>query len=511
MKKIHVIYVFAYLLPAAVLAQQSTVIPVAADGPFARVTYPKNAPTSKEAEGYPAAWPTIYGNAQRNAGVLPGIAAESPDNPGVSWQYAEARAWPLDRPAFDAEADGVKSAETTAAQWQGNAVGVSVAGGVVYAASSDQFVYALNARTGKLIWRTSPVGSTFMGQPLVVGNIVYVNAGTVGFNYSNVQRYQKTGSAVRGEGVAYNGIYALDRDTGKLIWRYATAGDAMPTPAASNGRLVFSTGAGEIISLEGKFGGKLWQTNVGGMGNMSSPAIAGGRVFVGMASPAFLYALDEKTGRTLWRASIAGSVNTGMGDVSPAVADGIVVTDAVSHPSTDGTVTKSLARSAGSHPSAGKRSHQQTVSTSTTMDMSIAAFDASTGKMLWNHITARGPKPPSFKGGVPMIHDGVVFVGSPVTNSYQALALKTGKLLWTWRVPDPSEAGSGRGPAAYYNGKLYVATGASLYELDPKTGKLLSEAKIGGRFGITGPTIANNTIYAGNAWDWILAVPLSKL
>ena len=31
---------------------------------------------------------------------------------------------------------------------------------IVYAQSNDQFVYALNARTGQLIWRTSPVGTT---------------------------------------------------------------------------------------------------------------------------------------------------------------------------------------------------------------------------------------------------------------------------------------------------------------------------------------------------------------
>lgn len=508
MKKSLVLSFLAYLLPAAAVAQQSTTIPVALDGPFARVVHPENAPTKRDARGYPSTWSTIYGNAQRNAGLLSGIAENGADGGGVSWQYAEARAWPLDRPAFDFESDGVKGAETTAAQWMGNAVGVSVAGGVVFGASSDQFVYAVNARTGKLIWRTSPVGTTFMGQPLVVDNLVYVNAGTVGFNYSNVQRYQKTGSAVRGAGVAYNGIYALDRETGKLIWRYATAGDAMPTPTVSHGRLAFSTGAGEIISLDSKTGQKIWQSNVGGMGNMSSPAVADGRIFVGMASPAFLYALDETTGRTLWRASIAGSVNTGMGDVSPAVSDGVVVTDAVSHPSTDNPVAKSVA---GSRPPGGDVLPQISVSASTTMDMSIAAFDASTGKMLWSHVTARGPKPPSFKGGVPMIHDGVVYVGNPVTSSYQALALKTGQLLWAWQVPDPSEAGSGRGPAAYYNGRLYIATGDALYALDPKTGRLLKETKIGGRFGITGPTIANNTIYTGNAWDWILAVPLSML
>ena len=259
----------------------------------------------------------------------------------------------------------------------------------------------------------------------------------------------------------------------------------MPTPAISEGRLIFSTGAGEIYALDAKSGKKIWVNKVGGMGNMSSPAIDHGRVYVGMSVPAFLFCLDAETGKTLWKGTIPEAINTGMGDVSPAVSDGIVVMDAVSSAKTAG----------------GKA----------TVDVSVRAFDSKTGKPIWTHLMGRGLKPPSFKGGVPMIHDGTVYVGAPVQSIYQALDLKTGKLLWTWAVPQPGPAGGARGPATFYDGMLYIATVGAVYVLNPKTGILVGQKHIGGRFGIVSPNIVGGTIYLGNSWDWIIALPVSEV
>jgi outer membrane protein assembly factor BamB len=291
--------------------------------------------------------------------------------------------------------------------------------------------------------------------------------------------------AIRGAGVEFNGIYALNRRTGELLWHFDTKGAVMPTPALHNGHLIFSTGAGQIYAIDAKSAETVWSTKVGGMANMSAPAVEGGKVYVGMAAPDFLFCLDEQTGKVLWKGEIPDTINTGMGDVPPAVADGIVVMDGVSTPQTAG----------------GK----------TTVDTSVRAFDANTGKPLWTHTMGRGAKPPAFKGAVPMIHEGVVYLGSPVNSLYQALDLKTGKLLWSWNVPNPGPAGAGRSPATHYDGALYIATSTTVYSLDPQSGKPLGEKKLGGRFGLVGPTIIGGTMYLGNSWDWIIALPLSSV
>lgn len=460
--------------------------PVERGGPYDRVYVAQNAPAAADGAGFPREWLYAYGNNARNA-----AAARVPDGApawvkeGVSWQFAEARAWPLGNPPFASAAIGEASSDTTMTQWMGNTLGVTAVDGMVYAQSDDQFIYALNARTGKLVWRTSPVGTTWMGQPLVHGNIVYANAGTVGFNFSNVQAFAKKGSAIRGAGVEFNGIYALDKRTGELLWHFDTKGDAMPTPAISDGQLVFSTGAGEIYALDANTGEQRWVTKVGGMGNMSSPAIADGRIYVGMSVPAYLFCLDARTGKTLWKAQIPKAVNTGMGDVSPAVSDGVVVIDAVSD--------------------------LKTANGKDTVDLTVGAFDAQTGRPLWTHRMGRGAKPPAFKGGVPMIHEGTVYIGAPVRSIYQALDLKTGAVRWTWSVPNPGPAGAGRGPATLYDGKLYIATVGTVYALDPRTGALVGHKEVGGRFGIVSPTIVGGTMYLGNSWDWIVAMPLAEI
>ena len=70
--------------------------PVEKGGPYDRVYYPENAPAPGEGSAFPQEWLYAYGNTERNA-----AASKVPNSApawvreGVSWQFAEARAWPL--------------------------------------------------------------------------------------------------------------------------------------------------------------------------------------------------------------------------------------------------------------------------------------------------------------------------------------------------------------------------------------------------------------------------------
>lgn len=479
---------YGILSPQKASAQSYTghMYPMKQGGPFDRVYNPENAPDMSDGKYFPQTWTHAYGSEVHNAAYeVPNDAPDWMKN-GVSWKFPEARAWPLEKnQAFGEEVYGVARGLTTITQWYGNALGVSAVDGYVYGESDDMFAYALNAETGKMIWRTSPIGNTLMGNPLVVGDLVYISLGSVAFNFKNVVMYSKTGESVRGAGVMYNGLYALDRYTGKLVWYFLTKGDAMPTPAYANGMLFISTGAGYVYGVNAKTGEKIWETEVGGIANMSSPVAYDGMVYVSMSVKAFIYGLDQKTGKVIWKGTIPGAAGTGMGDVSPVAADGIVVMDAVSD--------------------------EKTEKGQTTMNTGVRAYDAKTGKVLWTKTMGRGSKPPAFKGGVPMIHNGIVYIGTPVNSIMQAFDLKTGKVLWTWNIPNAGPAGAGRGAATYYKGTLYVSTGPSVYALNPENGQLIGQKEIGGRFGIVNPTIVGGTIYLGNSWDWILAVPVSEV
>lgn len=471
---------------AAGAAALSTEVAVEKGGPYDRVYHPENLPSMEDGKFFPDTWEYLGANPAHNAAFELPAGAPAWLSHGVEWKFAEARSWPLDRKeAFDNQVYGERRGPSTQTQFYGNAVGVSIANGIVYAESDDQFAYAVNARTGKLIWRTSPVGNTLMGTPIVAQGKVFLSAGNVGFNFSNVTKFAKTKTAARGEGISFNGIYALSANTGELLWHYGTNGEAMPTAAFSNGKIYITTGDGYAQAIDAKTGNPAWKTELKGMANMSSPAIVDGKMYVAMSSPGGVFCLDADSGKVLWKSSIQGAEDTGIGDVSPAVSNGIVVMDAV----------------ADAKQQNGK----------TTMDTRIVAYDANTGKILWQADMGRGAKPPAFKGGVPMIHDGVVYVGTPVNNVVQAYDLKSGKQKWSWQVPDASAAGSGRGAPTYYKGILYVATGEYLYALNPASGSLIHKCHVGGRFGIVNPVIIGGTVYLSNSWDWLLAVPLSKV
>ena len=132
-------------------------IPLQKGGPFDRVYYPENMPDKNTVLFYAHEWTQSYGNAQHNAAFT--VTKDAPNwiAKGVMWQFAEARSWPLsEQMAFGESAYGEKGSLTTITQSYGNALGVCVVDGIVYAESDDNFIYAVNAKTGKLIWRTSP-------------------------------------------------------------------------------------------------------------------------------------------------------------------------------------------------------------------------------------------------------------------------------------------------------------------------------------------------------------------
>ncbi|MCY0881191.1 MAG: hypothetical protein OWS74_04275, partial [Firmicutes bacterium] len=144
----------------------STPIPGAKAGPFSRVYYPQNLPSKADAAAFPTIWTHNYANPSHNSAFSAGANAPTWLMHGVSWAFPEARAWPLSNgAAYDTNVYGAKTALPTQTQFYGNAVGVSAVDGIIYAESDDDFAYAVNAKTGQLIWRNSPVGNHLMGDP----------------------------------------------------------------------------------------------------------------------------------------------------------------------------------------------------------------------------------------------------------------------------------------------------------------------------------------------------------
>lgn len=164
----------------------------------------------------------------------------------------------------------------------------AVAGGIVYTASEDGTVYALNATTGALVWRYT-TGGAIVSSPAVSNGLVLVGSedGTV---------------------------YALNAATGARTWRFTTGGPVLSSPAVGNGVVYIGSNDGNVYAFAASTGRVLWNTSVGQV--TTAPALAGGILYVVNGG---IVALDAQTGVVLWGAGAETPIVC-----SPAAAYGMV-------------------------------------------------------------------------------------------------------------------------------------------------------------------------------------------
>lgn len=430
---------------------------------------------------FPTSWPMYAGGPTHNA-AYPGQASASQLMAGYSWNFKQDGALPLDAQAKDQSVLGARGAPVKTTQFLGDSVGVTAVGGVIYSESDLGYLYAIDAATGKQLWRAQG-DNAFMGNPVVANGVVVAGSGDTGFSFAGVNSYVHHQPAVRG--IGWSAVYGYDQKTGKQLWRVPTIGEDMSSVGYRNGVVFEGTGDGQMIALDIHTGKTRWSVKLGGFDSMSSAAVVGSTIYVGFSDPNYLYALNADTGAVTWKATVPGVANTGMGDNSPSAdpSAGLVIQDSVVDAD---PVTK-------------------------TMDLEVFAVHAATGQLAWQTKLGRGSAPPAYKAGITMIHNGVVYLGSPATSTFYALRESDGTILWKMTIPGAGPAGAGRGGAVFYHNIVWLAAGPKVYAINPTTGATLGTVNGGGRYGIVNPVIVGGTMYLANSWGWTQALPLSKI
>jgi outer membrane protein assembly factor BamB len=339
----------------------------------------------------------------------------------------------------------------------------------------------------------------------------HYNAGETGISRSNVsgltQRFvAMTGGGVYSSPAVVNGVlyvgsadgmlYAFDAtNTAKCagtpticspLWTADTGGPVNSAPAVANGVVYAASQNGKLDAFDAtgttncsgtpKTCSPLWTASIGCdcLLFMTSPTVAGGKVFVGGAKA--IDAFDAagntncggipKTCTPLWSSSDNNRIDTVVS--SPAVAKGVVYGDA--------------------------------------QNGSVWAMDATTGTTLWSAYIA----PYAFSS--PAVADGVVYVQAAGLN---ALNASTGALLWT---ASTGGVDGGSSPAVA-NGVVYAGgwipapeggTLAAVFAFDasghvncagtPRTcGPMWTDAPAGGD-DLSAPAVANGVVYAAGQW-----------
>ncbi len=363
-----------------------------------------------------------------------------------------------------AQVKGVRSAQTALSQFVGEPLGATLADNMLFveADSGPGSVFAINPITGNVIWYATGLASYAMGDPVVSEGMVYVSVGDVGFNFANFNHYIAGNDSLIVRGMAYGAIYAFNATNGRLMWMHFTDGEAMPSPAVYNGIVAYVDGAGFFTGANATTGKVMWQTHLPGLfASMSSVNYYvlpnGTPIFMaGFSELQYPYgkivAVNGINGNLVWESSINPpyvSSNTGVGDVPVAVdqEQGIVISD--------------------------------TVANQTGKFVSFVAYgvNATDGKLLWEDNLSYGGVPAAFKGGVPLVVNGVAYLPDPSTGEEFAINASNGKVLWETVLPGiplaPKFAGAPRGSPIYFDGYLLQLGANSLYVMNASDGHLL--------------------------------------
>jgi len=268
-----------------------------------------------------------------------------------------------------------------------------VSAGVVYIASTNGILAALDARSGHVLWQFRAGGALF-SSPSVQNGVVYIGA-LDGF------------------------VYAVDAASGRLRWRSqvdSTGAKIWSSPAVSNGLVIIGVAStlsekpkipGEVLAFDAATGARRWRTwseagGTPGGGIWSSPAIdtARGVVYVGIGDPDDgAEALALRDGQVLWH----------WRSVARDVADTDVGSGPLLYSDSQGRLRIAVG---------GK-------------DGSLYSLDAQNGRVLWHtHVGDHVFSSPAFA-------DGTLYVVAVLGRRSVSWAVdaETGALHWQRAIP----------------------------------------------------------------------------
>ncbi|HVI07290.1 MAG TPA: PQQ-binding-like beta-propeller repeat protein [Candidatus Binatia bacterium] len=211
----------------------------------------------------------------------------------------------------------------------------AVSGGTVYFGSADDYLYAVNATTGALVWKFKTGNSIIDSSPAVVSGTVYVGS-TDDYLYAvnattgaQVWKF-KTGAAINSSPAVINGtvyigstddsVYAVNASTGAQVWKFATSNQVLSSPAVAQGVVFVGSYDDNLYAINATTGAQIWKYTTGGK-IFSSPAIIDDNVYVG-SDDGNLYAINARTGLLFWK--YAGTTGTQF-ESSPSAYDNLII------------------------------------------------------------------------------------------------------------------------------------------------------------------------------------------
>jgi outer membrane protein assembly factor BamB/tRNA A-37 threonylcarbamoyl transferase component Bud32 len=270
--------------------------------------------------------------------------------------------------------------------------------GIVYFGSYDQNLYALNASSGKLLWKYKADGG-IVTKPAIAGDsvcfgsedyrlhVLSARTGTIQWTYYTKGPVHSSPVIAHGHvfiGSDDGSIHAINMTSGRGVWQMNTGAPIRSTPLLTNDSIYIGNEAGDVFCLDFR-GNPRWRFKAR-RAVTSTPILADNLILIGSLD-AFLYAIDAKSGWLIWRFRLAkGTIS------SVAVYEGLVFTGCI--------------------------------------DGNIYCIDLHNAREVWRFQTAHQVT------GSPIIYNGFLYCGS-VDGFLYCLEPRTGLLHWKFKTNGP--------------------------------------------------------------------------
>jgi outer membrane protein assembly factor BamB len=210
----------------------------------------------------------------------------------------------------------------------------------VFFASDNGWLYRLNRTDGKEVWRYDLGDARVMRvppnpfvfdydhrgpRPVLHDGVLFIGAGDGGFHAvdaatgKRLWRFEagdkvRVNAAVDGPWVVFGtlggSVIGLDRDSGEERWRFKAAGPVTSTPvfAAPGGPLIVGDRGSRLHALTPGQAQPRWAQNWWGSWVESTAVVQDGVGYIGSGDLFLVSAFDTASGRNLWRSGVGGWV-----------------------------------------------------------------------------------------------------------------------------------------------------------------------------------------------------------
>ncbi|HIH39838.1 TPA: PQQ-binding-like beta-propeller repeat protein [Candidatus Woesearchaeota archaeon] len=357
-------------------------------------------------------WPTFHGNTARTGYSH----SKSPSTPNSLWKYTVS--------GFTG-----KEIDSLDANWP------IIDDNKVFLAISK--IFAIELKTGKDLWSFGEK-TNFYARGLVVGNEKLF--ATVNDN-DNLKS------------ISAGFVYALDKNTGKFLWKYQTEkGISHSLPLFAGSKVFVGDDSGKIYALDSATGSLIWKKQLDAEVIHSSPSFDNNAIFVGTEGsqksnslPSYLYALNASDGSELWKFKIdylTGKLN--LVHSTPAILDSVVYFGAENG--------------------------------------YFYALSSKDGNLIWKEIIASGSEELVGVSSAAALGYGKIFIGTYEGNFF-ALNQKDGKVVWEYNF---GKSNADSSPVLADN-KVYFGVGEGgdgyFYSFNANNGEVIWKEKLGGSSG----------------------------